>query len=320
LKIKQAILNLLKKPIDILISIADVVKPPGFEGASIYEIMVLFFKSLGRPQFGLYAGALSFNFFLAMFPAIIFLFTIIAYIPIPRMHDTLLETLDFFLPESSFSTLSDSIKDIIQNQRGGMLSIGFIATIYFASNGFFNMMTAFDTSMDSIVRKRRNYFKKRLISVGLTMVVSLLIICSVVLLIISGYISGKIGEWGFNIVALNFIIKLTEIITLTALVFFTISFIYRFGPASIKKWKFFSPGSKVATILSLLATYGFTTYVNQFNLYNKVYGSIGAIIALMLLIYVNVYSVLVGFELNHSINKVSLHKLRMARKENTFKL
>src|SRR5690606_41466232 len=78
-----------------------------------------------------------------MFPAILFLFTIIAYIPIPNMHDTLLETLDFFLPESSFSTLSDSIKDIIQNQRGGMLSIGFIATIYFASNGFFNMMKAF---------------------------------------------------------------------------------------------------------------------------------------------------------------------------------
>jgi len=292
--------------------------PPGFHGASLYEILSLFFSYARKPIFNLYAGALSFNFFLALFPAIIFLFTLVAYIPIPNLKEGILETLDFFLPQSSFSTINDSITDIVKNQRSGLLSVGFISALYFASNGVHNMMSAFDSSLETEIKKKRNFLQKRITSIFITLLVTLLLLLSIVVLIIGGYISANLSKWGMNESLVNAGLFIIETLTLTSLVFYTISFIYHYAPSSISKWRLISPGSIVATTLSLISTYAFTSYVNHFNLYNKVYGSIGAIIAMMLLIYVNVYSILIGFELNHSINKVADEKSKHIKKRNTF--
>ena len=311
------ILKLLyKKIFKIITGLMDSVFPPGFEGASLYEIAVLFFDNVNKPKFNLYAAALSFNFFVALFPSILFLFTLVAYVPIDNLQGQILYMMETILPDATYQTISTTVSDIVANQRGGLLSIGFLSAIYFASNGFHTMTMAFDSSLEDEIKHKRSFFKKRMISIGITFIISILLILSILVLIYSGYLANIISGWGANQNVMNFIRKITEFLTLSALVYFIISFIYYLGPANIKKWKFFSPGGIVATILALVSTYLFTSYVNQFNLYNKVYGSIGAIIALMLLIYVNVYSILIGFELNHSINKASLRKMREEKKKN----
>jgi membrane protein len=303
----------------LLIAFFDKIYPPGFQGASLYEILVIFIEYVGKPRFNLYAGALSFNFFLALFPALLFIFTLVAYIPIQNLQQNIIQMMEMFLPDATFQTINTTVSDIITKQRGGLLSFGFISALYFASNGFYNMMTAFDSSLESDIIKKRNFLKKRFISIFITLLVTVLLLATLMVLFVSGYLHRLILDLGANVKIMDSLRKTTELLTLSSLVFFIISFIYYYAPSHVKKWKIFTPGSIVATFFSLLATYLFTTYVNQFNTYNKIYGSIGAIVALMLLIYVNIYAILIGFELNHSINKASIEKLRTQKKMNTFK-
>jgi membrane protein len=314
----KIIRRLYSKIIGLISGIADAIYPPGFAGASLYEISIIFFGYVGKPRFNLYAGALSFNFFIALFPSILFLFTLVAYIPIEDLQIKIMDLMENFLPDATFQTINTTVSDIVGKQRSGLLSLGFFTALYFASNGFHTMSIAFDSSLEDDIKRKRTYLQIRIISIGMTFIVSILLILSIIVLIVSGYISLKITEWGANQRFMNFSLSLFEYITLGALVYFIISFVYYYGPSSIKKWKFFSPGSILATVLALVSTYFFTYYVNNFNTYNKLYGSIGAIIALMLLIYVNIYSILIGFELNHSINKVSIEKIREEKKNNTF--
>lgn len=309
-----------RKLLAFLISIADSIYPPGFEGASLYEIGELFFAYVGKQRFNLFAGALSFNFFLALFPSIIFLFTLIAYFPINDIQGKVLGMMDDFLPDATFKTIQETVADILSIQRTGLLSVGFLTAVYFASNGFHNLMKAFESSMEEDIRKKRNFFKKRLRSIGMTFIIAMLLVIAIIVKLGSVYISSLIADLGVNQLILNLSLSIFEVLILATLVFFIISFIYYIGHSSIEKWKFFSPGSIVATVLSLAMTYIFSFYVNHFNAYNKVYGSIGAIITLMLVIYVNVYSILIGYELNHSINKVSIKKMREAKKMNKIKL
>lgn len=304
-RVKTFIKNLYSRLSRPFILLLQGIKPPGFKGASLHEIGVIFLGYVLKPRFGLYAGALSFNFFIALFPSIIFLFTLVAYVPIEHLDTQVLEIMEKFMPDSAFEMLSATVADIIRIQRGGLLSFGFISALFFASNGFYNMIIAFDSSLESDIRRERNYFTKWFTSIMLTFLVSLLLILSIVVLIASGYISIQMSQWGIDRDYMNTIRKVVEVITLSGLVFFIISFIYYLAPSHKIKWQLFSPGSIVATTLSLLSTYLFTSYVNNFNTYNKLYGSIGAIVAIMLLIYVNVYAILTGFELNHSINKAS---------------
>jgi membrane protein len=301
-------LESIKRPVK---KILNAIYLPGFEGASALEVWVIFMTYVGKPRFGLYAGALTFNFFIALFPSFIFLFTLVAYIPIEGLQASILNLMELLMPDGAYQTMHSTVKDIILIQRGGLLSVGFLSALYFASNGFFNMMVAFDSSLESEIRRERSYMKKRFMSIFLTILISLLLISSILVMVSSGYLHKEIIQLGANTVMMDIIRKMTELLVVSTLVFFIISFIYYYGPSHVNKWRIITPGSIVAATLSLLSTYLFTTYVNYFNTYNKIYGSIGAIIAIMLLIYVNIYAILIGFELNHSINKVSLEKRRL---------
>lgn len=302
-----------------VIYILDHIIPPKFQGASLYSVFQFFFKGIFNSKFNLYAGSLSWNFFLAIFPSLIFLFTLIAYLPGHNLQKELLKQLDFFLPKDSYKVIKDTIKDIIQNKQSGLLSIGFLSAIYFASNGVFSMMLAFDSNFNEEDKKKRNFFQKRGISILLTIGIALLIFLSMAVLVGGSLISTWIIKHQIlNKSAMLFIVSLIQFITLSALVFFIMSTLYYFGHSAKKRWEFFSPGAIVATVLSLASTYLFTSYVDDFDSYNKLYGSIGAIIAMMLLIYFNTLCILIGFELNKSIVNVVKIQQQKRKLENRF--
>ncbi|MFY0643229.1 MAG: YihY/virulence factor BrkB family protein [Bacteroidia bacterium] len=302
MKLKERIKNRFVKLDRLLSYKLRNVSLPGFRKKSLYEVSKFFFRSFFEEDQSLRASALAFNFFLALFPTIIFLFTLIAYIPIADFHDEIVGILEVFLPPNAFELLLGTINDILKNQNAGLLSFGFIAALYFASNGFANMISAFDLDVDR--KFQRNWFNIRLKSFGLTFLVTSLLVTSIVVSISIDYSIWYLAElpW-IKSSWIPFILKLVEYVIVIALVYFIFSSLYYFGSSKVSSWKFFSPGSTLATFLSLLTTYAFTLYVENFNSYNKLYGSIGTILVIMVLIFFISFVVLIGFELNKSIDK-----------------
>ncbi len=306
------------KPVRMVVAFFDSIYPPGFQGASLFSVFQFFFKGIISPKFNLYAGSLSWNFFLAIFPSLIFLFTLIAYIPGFNLQKLILQQLDF-LPNDTYKIIKSTIRDIVQKQRSGLLSFGFLTALYFASNGVFAMMLAFDSNFNEDEKKKRNFFQKRGKSILVTLGITTLIFLALTALISGNLLSSYIiKEKIINKAVMLFVVKGIQFITLSALIFFIMSSLYYFGHSAHKRWRFFSPGAIVATILSIGATYLFSNYVDGFDSYNKLYGSIGAIIVLMLLIYFNTLCVLVGFELNMSINTVVKITQEKRKLENRF--
>jgi membrane protein len=135
----------------------DDIIPPGFQGASLFSVFQFFFRGIINPRFNLYAGSLSWNFFLAIFPSLIFLFTLIAYLPGKNVQNEIMHQIDFFLPKDSYKMIKLTITDIVRHKRSGLLSVGFLSALYFASNGVFSMMLAFDSNFSDEDKKKRNF-------------------------------------------------------------------------------------------------------------------------------------------------------------------
>ena len=260
------------------------------------------------------ASSLAFNFFLALFPAIIFLFTVIAYIPIDDFQKDLLIQIKRLLPDNAFDVLLTTIDDILNNQNLSLLSFGFVLALFFSSNAFNTMMTAFDKYAKS--HEKRTWYSARLRSIGLTVLVAVILLASVALITyITITISWLKSQDYVNDITNYWMLQILQYASLLILIYFIYSALYYYGSSRVAEWKFFSVGSTLATILSLIASAGFTFYVNNFNSYNKLYGSIGTILVLMLFIYFNCIMLLVGFELNSSIDRAEMQAIKGKKPE-----
>ena len=293
---------LFSAPIKSLTNYSKRVALPGFEGMPIYNVADFFFTGIQRGSIVTRAQSLAFSFFLAIFPATIFLFSLIPYVPIQNFQDQLLLLIRNLLPHNAYESTRETIEDIIRHQRGGLLSLGFAFALYFTTNGFMALMRGFNSSYHE--QEKRSPWKRRIVAVVLTMILSVLLIVATVLIIFS--------EVTFKYLVKKAILKsktqvvlilLGKWIVVFALFFFAISFLYYYAPAVRKKWKFISAGSTFATILTIILSIGFAFFVNNFGQYNKVYGSIGTLIVILLWIYFNSLILLLGFELNASIDR-----------------
>jgi membrane protein len=279
----------------------------GLKGHSLYEVGRYFLRSLFLENISTRASSLSFNFFLALFPALIFLLTLIAYMPFDGLKMQLMEQLSMILPERSYKEIAETISEILNKQNSSLLSLGFIFTLYFASNAFHLLISSFNKRLLSNSVIKQNWLTIRGKAIFLTFQQTLLVIIFL-----------SINTWAYQIehyMAVNdwplatiysFFVELLKYFLMMGLFLLAISSLYYYAPSKTSKWRFFTVGSFLASFLSIIATLGFTLYVNNFDSYNKIYGSIGAILALMVLIYINVFLVIVGFELNTSIDKAEI--------------
>ncbi|RZL15583.1 MAG: YihY/virulence factor BrkB family protein [Pedobacter sp.] len=290
---------------------------PGFSPLPIYTVATFFFKEIGKDDLVTKASALAYNFMLAIFPGIIFLFTLIPFLP-AGFQDQLLELIALILPQTAYEAFKLTIFEIVKIQNGGLLSFGFLFALFFATNGVHNLMMAFNKS--SLIVENRSWLKRRLIAITLTLIISVSVIICIVAM--------TLGEVALNIFKnelhikdswVYYAVQLSQWTLLGVLYFVTISILYRYGPAHAKKWKFFSAGSWLATILAFVTIWGFSFYINNFGSYNKVYGSIGTLIVIMIWLYINSLILLVGFELNASVD-LSKRSVKIIRPTfNTFK-
>lgn len=288
------------------VGILKQVKLSIFDYMPLWDVLVFFLRGLQKGALNIRASSMAFAFFLAIFPAVIFLFTLLAYIPIENFQEQLLLILEEFMPHNAYEASRETIEDIVKQRRGGLLSIGFLLALYFSTNGTHNMIDAFNKSFHAI--QQRKPIQQRLISVLLTIILVVLLLTAIAVIIIteillSYFVSKGILSGGLNI----YLVKFVEWVVSVGLVYFGISFVYYLGPSRNKnKWHFFSAGSSLATLLIVITSYGFSLYINNFNQYNKLYGSIGTLIVILLWLYFNSFILLIGFELNVSIERAKM--------------
>ncbi|HKJ79473.1 MAG TPA: YihY/virulence factor BrkB family protein [Prolixibacteraceae bacterium] len=286
---------------------AGKVSLPFFDGVPVYDVTVFFWKSIVDGSITTRASAIAFSFFIALFPAIIFLFTLIPYIPIKNFQNELYLLIQQVVPESTFQTIEGTLSDIVMQQRGGLLSLGFFMALIFSTSGLASMMSAFDATIHSITR--RSWASQRLAATVLLFILAFLLTTAIALLTGGQIILDYIQE--NNILRDRFTITMLIVgkwIVIIFLFFFAYAFLYYMAPAKKTKWRFFSAGGTLATILSVLALTGFSFYINNFGQYNKLYGSIGTLLIILILMYLMSLILLVGFELNASIYQARSEK------------
>jgi membrane protein len=246
---------------------------------------------------------------LSLFPSLISLFTLVPifktyffqYLPEGESFDTYLQgEIERIMPGVAGERLFNFIDDITTNPRVALLSAGFFLSIWFSSNGMLMLMRGFSKGY-STTFKRRGGLKKRLIAIGLTFQLGMLLIVTIVLIILGKYLIGLFSD----LVNLNQgsenLLNILRWLLVVAMFYAGIATIYRYGASTKRKFKLLTPGATLATVLSIGASVGFSAYVNNFNTYNELYGSIGTIIVIMLWLQINSMVILLGYELNASI-------------------
>lgn len=284
---------------------------PGFEGVPLYDVVMFFMRQMSKVGINDRAAAISFNFLMAIPAGTIFLCTLIPYMPIStQITIELLDLAKMFSPdENTYGVIANFLNDFLNTPRSGLLSFGFVVAVFYASNAVMALMRSFNRSLHSY--KERGFVNERWTAIKLTTVLIIMLMVTVTLLVTQG----QLFQWLMETLEIKslFIRQLiysVRWIIIILLILAAIGYIYKYAPAITKRWKLASPGAIFATFLVVLSTFAFSFYVNNFGSYNKIYGSIGTIMILMFLIYLNSLILLIGYELN-----VCIHSLKAVAEE-----
>lgn len=283
------------------------------EKVSLYSVLSIFVTKVDKDDVFERANGVAFNFTLAIFPAIIFLFTLIpflssfTYVSQVDLRFEIMEFMEEVMPESMYEVAASTIVDIISKQRGGLLTFGFLFAFFMATNGMLSLMTAFNRCYKT--SDKRGYFKTRMVATLLTVVLAFVLITAIIFLgigqlalhYIEGFLSGNY---------ILYLLILLRYVILFLIFYVTISFIFHYAPAVTFRWRFFSVGSLLAALLCILVSFAFSYYISTFSTYNRLYGSIGALMGLMIWFYLLSIALLLGFELNASIDKARIDYLQ----------
>jgi membrane protein len=272
------------------------IKFPGTQGLSAYEVISYFIRGLSKGSLNIRATSIAFHFLLALGPAIVFLLGLIPYLPIRNFQQGLMDILMEVIPKNSYVAL----EILLKVKHNGLQIFGFLVTVFFVQKGINGILEAFNATYHTI--ETRQWIDRRLIAVGLFGILFVLVTLAAILLFFSNlgirylYLHGIIMDYGNYL-----LLQLGKWIVILTLTFLAISFLYYLAPSRKTKWRFLTPGSILATLLSILTSIGFSYFVNHFAPFNKFFGPIGTLIAVMLWMNFNALALLAGFELNASI-------------------
>jgi membrane protein len=286
---------------------------PGFQGLPLFEVVVFFKSQIRKVGLNDRARSIAFSFLLAIPAATIFLCTLIPYLPVSKKltSQLLLLTKEITPNQNTYVLVSNFLTDFLTKPRGCLLSVGLVISLYYASDAMIGLMRSFNKSLSPHSHFPRNFFHNRLVAIQLTLVLIILIIGSGIILVTQD----ELLRYVFRALhihrqSMKWVFKTLRWVVIIPLFYFAIAYIYKHAPSIREKWRLFSPGTLLATTLMILLTFIFSFWVNKFGTYNKVYGSIGTILILMIVVYFNALILLIGFELN-----VSIHSLKEKAKQ-----
>jgi len=291
------------------------IKLPGFEGLSVYDLLEMYILGVVEGALSTRASSIAFSLFLALFPLLIFMVTLVPFI----ISFFALENTDFdnefprflesFLPSATGDYFEGIFQQIKDQKRGGLLSSSFILSIFLMANGVNAIFGGFETSYH--VKLTRNFFKQYGYALWVGLVLSILIIVGFVAFIyfqvyVLGYLSEFAASTGGYVLEEGEIlgVQIGKILFFMILSYFTTAILYYFGTREGKEAKFFSAGALMTALLFLLTSYLFGVYVEKFARYNELYGALGGLLILMVYIWLNSNILLLGFELNATLNQL----------------
>jgi len=305
-------------PIRFVINKSKKISLPGFEGLPLFDVVSFFLQQVQKVGLNDRAAAISFNLLMAIPASTIFLCTLIPYMPFSKQISSqlLLLARDLTPNLNTFLLVKDFLIDFIETPRKGLLSFGFFAAIYYASNAVLGIMRTFNKSL--LYSTKQNFLQSRWLAVKITTILILLILSAIILLMAQGTVlTWMLDKLNINTPFVTWLVKNLRWVFIIALVYYSIAIIYKYVPSIHERWQLSSPGTILATALIIVTVLGFTFWVNKFNNFNKVYGSIGTILILMLLIYFSSLVLLIGYELNVSIHSLKMLAAERERKEHT---
>lgn len=300
--------KLLKIPVvNILVRFGKKIRVPGLQGMSLYDLLEMYFLGIIKGALTSRAGAIAFSFFMALFPFLLFILTLIPFVPIEGFQQDFLLALDQILPPTTSESVNSVIDDIFNNTYSGLLSFGVLTSIFLMTNGVNAIFGGFEYSYH--VKVTRNMFRQFMVALGVSIILSILLLITVAIMIYFeiGIQSLKSNGWVNDDV---FWIQIGRLAFFVLMIYTAVSILYNYGVKDLKQRSFFTSGAILTTLLTLLMFYLFGIYVEKFAQYNKLYGSIGTLLILMLFVWLNSIILLLGFELNASMNRLRLkHKI-----------
>lgn len=277
---------------------------PGFDGVPLYDVAAFFLRQMRQIGINERAAAISFNFLMAVPPFFIVALTLLSQLPgSRRLYAQALLLVRQITPDRSTYRLIKSLMDDFFSAGGSVLSFGIVLAFYFASSAMLTVMRTFNQSMLHMGRDKRGFLQLRWVAMKLTLYIIILILATTFVMVTQGRVMEAISDWlGLRQSSFAWLVQTLRILLTFALVCLSIGLIYRHAPAVGREWRFFSPGALLASVLIIGFSMVFSVWVNNLSSYNRVYGPIGSILVLMFLVYVNSLVLLIGFELNVSID------------------
>jgi len=277
---------------------------PGFDGMPLYDVLVFFFRGLFKGVLTYRASAIAYNFFLALIPLILFLFTLIPYVTSSDFQNTMLELMDDVIPSNIFMMVKSTIVEIISRPKGGLLSLGFLMAIYFATNGVDAVLEGFNQSYHRI--KTWPWWVQKFYAFLLMTVISFLGFIAMLFLTSGKLIINTLGKYDIITSDVTVYLLLTiQWFIIIGTLLLSVSMLYYFGHRKDKNlnYRFFSAGSILSTGLFIVGGLLLKLYFENLSNYNLIYGSIGSLIILLVWLFYNALIILIGFELNTSIRR-----------------
>ncbi len=285
------------RPVRKFLHIIRKITLPGFQGVPIFDVLYFFIQNLLKDSIANRAKAMAFSFFLALFPLLLFLFSLLPYFPIQGILDEMYLTLNEMLPPDVYVKVVNIMDEILTHKHNVLLSVGFLGTIVVSVNGVDSIMQAFNQSLNII--ETRPLVKRKLLCLYLVFLLFVLVV--VVLSIMMGYKHVMAYLLSQDLIAKNFwyyVLNIGRWVLMVVFALGVISAIYYVAPVKKQRLNFFSAGATLSTILFFLVTSGFRLYIENFSKYNALYGSIGTLIIIMLWIQLSCMILLIGYELN----------------------
>ena len=288
------------RPIRKILHTSRLLVLPGFQGVPLFDVVVFFIKGLTKGVLNQRSAALSFHFFLSLFPMILFLFTLLPFLHLDTYTNQILTTVEAFLPASAFDYVSRTITDIMSTKHRGLMSIGLISSLFVASSAINFLILTLNQSQHS--HKKTKFLKRRIMSIGLVLGLAIGLVVSIALILFSKeLILYLIMNDTINTFFKLYLFKVLKWVIIVLVIYLVFAIMYYVAPADKKGYSFFSAGATLGTILFILMCLGFKVYITHFSRYNALYGAIGAMIIFLLWIYLLSFVIIIGFELNASI-------------------
>jgi len=276
------------------------VKLRWLEGLTLYDLVEIYFIGIAEGALTYRAAAISFSFFMALFPFSLFILNCIPYIPLDHFQDDFMRFVSDNVPPNTFDAVSKILNDILNNSHSGLLSTGVILSIFLAANGLNSILGGFETSNHVIVK--RGFLRQYAVALGMSIIMVITLLFTVATIVTLEVFLQKIKITNIFSDTIP-VLVVTRYLFLLLMILFTVSLMFKFGTKRTGKRAFISIGSIFTTILVIIASYFFGIWVVKFSRYNELYGSIGTLLVLMFYIWINCIVLLLGFELNAAVNR-----------------